>query len=89
MTAQCAVPNITKIAPSMRRSVLQRPSWSLIPAKLPLKNFHMYGVNIAIKCGCIVLFRAMIMYMNGQLKGHLWTPQLQTVVFNISCLKFS
>ena len=86
---KCAVPNITKIAPSMYRSVLQRLSWSVTPAKLQLKNFHMQGVIIAIKCGCTMPSRAMIMYMNGQLKGHLWTPQIQTAVFNISCLKFS
>jgi len=53
-------------------------SYLVTPAKLPLKNFHLHGVIIAIKCGCTVPSRAVIMYMNGQLKGHLWTPQLQT-----------
>jgi len=66
-----------KLVPVLR-SVLQRLSWSLTPAKLPPENLQMHGVNIAIKCGCIVPSRAIILYMNGQLKGHLWTPQLQT-----------
>lgn len=86
---RCAVQNITKFASSMRRSVLQRLSWSVTPAKLPYSAFHMHGVNVAITCGCIVPSRAMIMYMSGQLNGQLRTPQLQTAVFNISCLKFS
>ena len=67
MNGECAVPNITKFTPSMRRSVLQRLSWSVTPAKLQHKNLQMHGVNIAIKCGCIVPSRAIIMYMNGQL----------------------
>jgi hypothetical protein len=54
-----------KLVPVLR-SVLQHRTW-LTPAKLPLENLQMHGVNIAVKCGCIVPSRAIILYMNGQL----------------------